>query len=161
MTVYDFRLPTISGGTLDLADYRGKPLLIANTASQCGFTPQYAGLQRLWNAYQDRGLTVIGVPSNDFGGQEPGSEAEIGAFCLRNYGVTFPMTGKLHVAGRRADPLFRFLGDQGGVLARPRWNFYKYLIRPDGTLATWFSSLTKPDSTRVKSAIEAAISAYV
>ncbi len=155
MTAFDFSLPTLEGGTLDLAEYRGKPLLIVNTASKCGFTPQYAGLQRLWDAYHAKGLTVIGVPSNDFGRQEPGSEAEIGAFCQKNYGVTFPMAGKLHVAGRDAHPLFRFLGDQGGALSRPRWNFFKYLVAPDGSLATWFSSITKPDSARVKAAVEA------
>lgn len=155
MNVYDFRLPALDGGTIDLADYRGKPLLIANTASKCGFTGQYAGLQRLWNQFAPRGLTVLGVPCNDFGGQEPGSETEIGAFCQKNYGVTFPMAAKLHVVGKQAHPLFRFLGDQGGALARPRWNFYKYLVAPDGTLATWFSSLTKPDSSRVIAAIQA------
>ena len=155
MNAYDFRLPAIDGGTLDFAEHRGKPLLIANTASKCGFTPQYAGLQRVWETYAARGLVVIGVPSNDFGGQEPGEEAEIGAFCQKNFGVTFPLAAKLRVAGRQAHPLFRFLGEQGGVLARPRWNFYKYLIGPDGQLAAWFSSLTKPDSGRLKSAIEA------
>ena len=128
--------------------------MIANTASRCGFTPHYAGLQRMWDGYRNRGLVVIGVPSNDFGGQEPGGEAEIGAFCQKNYGVSFPMAAKLHVSGRETHKLFRFLGEQGGALARPRWNFYKYLIGPDGRLVTWFSSLTRPDSRRVKAAVE-------
>ena len=97
---------------------------------------------------------VIGVPSNDFGGQEPGGEAEIGLFCARNYGVSFPMSAKLPVKGEAAHPLFRFLAGEGGALARPRWNFYKYLIGPDGRLATWFSSLTRPDAPRVQAAIE-------
>lgn len=156
-SVYDFQLPRLGGGTLDLADYAGRPLLIANTASKCGFTPHYAGLQHVWDTYRNRGLVVIGVPSNDFGGQEPGGEEEIGAFCQRNYGVSFPMAGKVHVSGREAHRLFRFLGDAGGVLARPRWNFYKYVVGADGRLAAWFSSLTKPDSGRVKAAIEEAL----
>lgn len=153
MNAHDFTLPTLTGGTLDLARYRGQPILIANTASQCGFTPQYAGLQRLWTEYHPKGLAVIGVPSNDFGRQEPGDAAEIATFCRVNYGVTFPISAKLHVAGAAAHPLFRYLAGQGGLLARPRWNFYKYLIAPDGTLATWFSTLTKPDSPRIRKAI--------
>ena len=155
--VYDFSLPRLGGGTIELAEFAGRPLLIANTASKCGFTPHYAGLQRIHEAYRDRGLVVIGVPSNDFGGQEPGSEAEIGAFCQKNYGVTFPMAGKVHVSGREAHPLFRFLADAGGALSRPRWNFYKYVLGLDGTLAAWFSSLTRPESGRVKKAIEEAL----
>jgi glutathione peroxidase len=151
---HQFSLPALAGGTLNLADYAGRPILLANTASRCGFTPHYAGLQRMWSGYRNRGLVVIGVPSNDFGRQEPGGEAEIGAFCYENYGVSFPMAAKLHVSGREAHPLFRFLGDQGGALARPRWNFYKYLIGPDGRLVAWFSSLTRPDSSRVKAAVE-------
>lgn len=156
---YAYSLPRLDGGTLDLADYAGRPLLIVNTASRCGFTPHYAGLQQLWDTYRNRGLIVIGVPSNDFGGQEPGDAAEIGAFCQRNYGVTFPMADKLTVSGRQPHPLFRFLGDKGGMLARPRWNFYKYLVGPDGNLAAWFSSITKPDSGRVRQAVERVLAA--
>lgn len=151
---YDFTLPALGGGTIALGEYTGRPLLIANTASRCGFTPHYAGLQQVWDSYRERGLVVIGVPSNDFGGQEPGSEAEIEAFCQKNYGVSFPMAGKLSVRGGEAHPLFRFLGEAGGVLARPRWNFYKYVIDRNGRLATWFSSLTPPGSGRVRAAIE-------
>ena len=151
---FAYTLPALDSGTLDLSAWEGRPLLIANTASRCGFTPHYAGLQRVWAEYRNRGLVVIGVPSNDFGRQEPGSEAEIGAFCQKNYGVTFPMAAKLHVTGAEAHPLFRFLGEQGGLLARPRWNFYKYLIGPDGRLASWFSSLTRPESGRVRAAVE-------
>lgn len=154
---FAFTLPALDGGTLDLSGWAGRPLLVANTASRCGFTPHYAGLQRVWTEYRNRGLVVIGVPSNDFGGQEPGAEAEIGAFCQKNYGVTFPMAAKLHVSGRETHPLFRFFGEQGGLLARPRWNFYKYLIAPDGQLTSWFSSLTRPESGRVRSAIERAL----
>ena len=157
MTMHGFTLPRLDGGILDLGAYRGSVLLIANTASRCGFTPQYAGLQRLWEEYRDRGLVVIGVPSNDFGGQEPGTEGEIGAFCQKNYGVTFPMAGKAHVAGNDATPLFAALGRAGGLLARPRWNFYKYVVDRDGSLQTWFSSVTSPRSRRVRRAIEQAL----
>jgi len=154
---FDFTLQSQAGPPLPLAAYAGRPLLIANTASRCGFTPQYAGLQRVWEAYRDRGLTVLGVPSNDFGAQEPGTDADIGAFCQRNYGVGFPMAAKVPVTGREAHPLFRFLAAEGGVLARPRWNFYKYLVGRDGRLAAWFTSVTKPDAARVRAAIERAL----
>jgi glutathione peroxidase len=155
---FGFTLPGIDGKPLDLGQYAGRPLLIANTASRCGFTPHYAGLQQMWDEYRDRGLVVLGVPSNDFGSQEPGSEAEISGFCERNYGVTFPMAAKLPVKGASAHKLFRFLAEQGGALSRPRWNFYKYVIAPDGSLAAWFSSLTRPQSGRVRAAVERALS---
>ncbi len=157
MDAFDFTLPALSGGSLRLEEYKGRPMLIANTASRCGFTPQYAGLQKVWDEYRARGLVVIGVPSNDFGGQEPGGETEIAGFCQKNYGVGFPMAAKLAVSGRSAHPLFRFVGEQGGVLARPRWNFYKYLIGRDGKLLDWFSSVTRPDSRRLRAAIERAL----
>lgn len=153
-SIFQFTLPRLDGGTIDLAAYAGRPMLIANTASKCGFTGQYAGLQRLWDTYRDRGLVVLGVPSNDFGRQEPAESAEIAAFCETNYGVTFPLAGKLHVRGAAADALFRFIGEQAGALARPRWNFYKYIISPTGRVASWFTSMTSPDSARVSREIE-------
>ena len=153
-TAYDFTLTSLQGAPLDLRQFGGRPLLLVNTASKCGFTPQYEGLQSIWTRYRDRGLTVIGVPSNDFGRQEPGNEGEIGEFCSRNYGVSFPMTEKLHVRGPEAHPLFDWMSRQGGVLSRPRWNFFKYVIARDGSLATWFSSLATPDSGRVRAAID-------
>ena len=153
-SAFQFTLPGLAGGTIDLADYAGRPLLIANTASKCGFTGQYAGLQSLWNRYRDQGLVVIGVPSNDFGKQEPGAADEIGAFCQKNYGVTFPLSAKLSVSGPDAHPLYRFLAQQGGRMSQPRWNFYKYVISPDGRVAEWFSSLRDPMSTRVTRAVE-------
>lgn len=156
-SVYGFTLPGITGGELPLSAYVGRPLLIANTASKCGFTPQYEGLQKIWDEYKDRGLVVIGVPSNDFGGQEPGSEAEIAGFCSKNYGVGFPMAGKLPVSGKAAHPLFRWLGDEGGALSRPRWNFFKYVIGRDGSLIDWFSSVTRPESEKVRAAIGKAL----
>lgn len=113
----------------------------------------------VWSEYRERGLVVIGVPSNDFGKQEPGSETEIGAFCTRNYGVTFQMAAKVHVKGSQAHPLFRWFGAQGGMLAKPRWNFFKYVVARDGSLAEWFSSVTKPDSQRLRAVLDKAIEA--
>ncbi|CUW46637.1 glutathione peroxidase [Novacetimonas hansenii] len=154
---YDFTLPALSGEPIDLSSLRGKPILIVNTASKCGFTPQYEGLQGLWTTWRSHDLTVLGVPSNDFGAQEPGNAQEIGAFCERNYHVTFPLAAKCHVRGPQATPLFRWLAQQGGFLARPRWNFYKYLIGRDGTLVNWFMSITPPESRRVRMAVERAV----
>ncbi|MDE1174053.1 MAG: glutathione peroxidase [Parvibaculaceae bacterium] len=156
-TIYDFELPGLTGKPLSLAEFRGRPILLVNTASKCGFTPQYAGLQALWEAHKDEGLVVLGVPSNDFASQEPGSADEIASFCEINYGVGFPMAGKQHVKGAAAHPLFKWVAGEGGFLSRPRWNFYKYLIGTDGHLANWFSSLTKPDSDRFKKAVDAII----
>ena len=154
---FAFTLDALEGGTLPLQAYAGRPLLIVNTASRCGFTPQYAGLQRLWTDYGGRGLVVLGVPSNDFGAQEPGSSDEIAGFCERNYGVDFPMAAKIAVRGPGAHPLFQWLAAQGGLFARPRWNFYKYLIGHDGQLAAWFTSVTPPDATRLRRAIDKAL----
>ncbi|WP_408873685.1 glutathione peroxidase [Gluconobacter roseus] len=153
---YDFSLPGLSGETIDFSAWRGRPLLIVNTASKCGFTPQYEDLQHLWSRYgrdYPEGLMIIGVPSNDFGQQEPGSSADIKNFCHRNYGVSFPMTARQHVRGPETTPLFRWLDKQGGFLARPRWNFYKYLTDRDGKLVNWFTPLAKPASNRVEEAI--------
>lgn len=152
-TAYDFELPGLTGKPLSLADFRGRPILLVNTASKCGFTPQYAGLQALWEEHKDDGLVILGVPSNDFAQQEPGSSDDISSFCEINYGVGFPMAGKQHVKGEEAHPLFKWVSEEGGFLARPRWNFYKYLIGTDGHLVNWFSSITKPDSERFKKAV--------
>ena len=151
---FHFTLPRLDGGALDLANFAGHPLLIVNTASKCGFTGQYAGLQSLWERYRARGLIVLGVPSNDFGRQEPGLESEIGLFCQKNYGVTFPLSAKLHVSGPHTHPLYAFLARQAGQLSRPRWNFYKYVISSEGRVVDWFSSLRDPESPRVLRAIE-------
>ena len=158
-SVYDFSLKTLRGEDFPLSALRGRPLLIVNTASKCGFTPQYAGLQALQTAWggQDGGLVIIGVPSNDFGNQEPGDATAIGAFCEANYGVTFAMMEKVHVKGADAHPLFHWLGAQAGFLGKPRWNFYKYLTRRDGSLADWFSSKTAPESPKLQSAIKAVV----
>lgn len=156
-TAYDFQLRRLDGAPLPLAVYAGRPLLIVNTASECGFTPHYIGLQALWDAYKAKDLVVIGVPSNDFGRQEPGTADEIAAFCARNFQITFPMAEKAQVTGPGAVPLFKWLATEAGALGRPRWNFTKYLIDRDGRLANWFFCFTSPDSTRVKRAIERAI----
>ena len=157
-TAYDFDLETLAGEALPLRRFEGKPILLVNTASKCGFTPQYAGLQEIWSLYGPRGLMVIGAPCNDFANQEPGDADSIGSFCSANYGVSFQMTKKLHVRGSRVHPLFAWLAEQGGALSRPRWNFYKYLIGRDGRLQTWFSSVAAPASGRVRSALDRALS---
>ncbi|MBX7198265.1 MAG: glutathione peroxidase [Rhodospirillaceae bacterium] len=149
-TAYDFELTTLSGKPMPLAAWRGRPLVIVNTASACALTPQYAGLEALWREYKDRGLVVIGVPCNDFGEQEQDDADSIAAFCQHNYGIDFPMAAKHHVRGRDADPLFRWLAQEGGLLARPLWNFHKYLIARDGGLAGWFSSLTPASAGRFR-----------
>lgn len=151
---HDFRFTAIEGGELPMATFKGKAVLVVNTASQCGFTPQYEGLQALWQAYRDRGLIVLGVPSNDFGGQEPGSNAEIKKFCEINFQVDFPMTEKVAVKGAGAHPFYKWAADELGALATPKWNFHKYLVGPDGRLVNWFSTPTGPDALRLRNAIE-------
>jgi glutathione peroxidase len=148
MTAYDFNATALDGQPVDLARYRGKALLIVNTASACGFTPQYQGLEELQRRYADQGLVVLGFPCNQFGRQESGSEAEIGAFCEKNYGVTFPMFAKIDVNGDDAHPLFRFLkGEAPGVLGTEaiKWNFTKFLINKDGAVVKRYAPATKPE----------------
>ncbi|HLG86231.1 MAG TPA: glutathione peroxidase [Alphaproteobacteria bacterium] len=151
-TAHAFSFKSLEGKPLPLSAFKGKPLLIVNTASKCGFTPQYQGLEELWRATRDRGLVVLGVPCNDFGGQEPGSAQEIATFCEVRFGVDFPLTEKVHVKGDEAHPLFRWLVAKGA--GRPRWNFYKYLIDRDGNFVDWFSSMTSPKSGRFQKAVE-------
>lgn len=152
-SAFDFVVDRLGGGALPLREFAGRPMVIVNTASKCGFTPQYAGLEALWRDHRKDGLVVLGVPSNDFGRQEPGSAADIASFCATNYGVDFPMAAKVPVSGKDAHPLFAWLSEEGGFLARPRWNFYKYLIDRNGKLQTWFSSVTAPGSNRFKAAV--------
>jgi glutathione peroxidase len=156
-TAFDFEFSSLGGKPLPLKDFSGKPVIVVNTASKCGFTPQYADLEALWQRRKADGLVILGVPCNDFGGQEPGSSDDIASFCQVNYGVDFPLTEKVHVKGSSAHPLFRWLAAEGGFLSRPRWNFYKYLINRDGTLKTWFSSLTSPKSAKFDKAVDALI----
>jgi glutathione peroxidase len=147
MNVFDFQATSLDGKPVDLARYRGKVLLIANTASKCGFTPQYQGLESLYRELHARGLEVLGFPCNQFGGQEPGSEAEIGAFCEKNYGVSFPMFAKVDVNGRDAHPLFAWLREQKGGLFgnRIRWNFTKFLVGRDGSVLKRVGPTTTPE----------------
>ncbi|HYF86338.1 glutathione peroxidase [Azospirillum sp.] len=151
---YSFTFQGIDGQPLPLSQYEGKAILVVNTASQCGFTPQYKGLQALWQSYRDRGLVVVGVPSDDFGGQEPGTATQIKDFCEVNYRIDFPMTDKTVVSGDGAHPFYRWASDEMGFLAKPRWNFHKYLIGPDGKLVSWFSTMTDPEADKVREAIE-------
>ena len=150
-------LPAIGGGPLDAAQFRGRVVLVVNTASKCGFTPQYEGLEALWRVYRDRGLVVLGVPSNDFGAQEPGTNSDVTSFCRLSYGVDFPLMEKQTVTGGGAHPLYRWAAERTGPLGTPRWNFHKLLIGRDGRLVDWFSSMTAPDATRLRSAIDKAL----
>jgi glutathione peroxidase len=152
ITAYAFSFNGLDGGSIRLADHSGKPILVVNTASQCGYTPQYAGLQQLWTRYRERGLMVIGVPSNDFGGQEPGTAAEIAQLTKHSYDVSFPLTEKAEVRGPNAHPFYKW-----AALARPgegpRWNFHKYLVGRDGRLAAAFDTRIEPMDARVIDAI--------
>ena len=152
---YDFVFESIDGEKLPLNAFRGKVILVVNTASRCGFTRQYKALQSLWSKYRNQGLIVLGIPSNDFGRQEPGNESEIKTFCEVNFNVDFPMTSKVNVKGESAHPFYKWARDEMGSIAIPRWNFHKYLIAADGRLIDWFASTTDPESKRLVSAIEA------
>jgi glutathione peroxidase len=155
MSAHDFEFTSIDGQPIKLAQFAGKPVLVVNTASECGLTPQYRGLQSLWERYRDRGLVVLGVPCNDFGGQEPGTEAEIKTFCSTQYQVGFPMTAKNAVIGKNAHPLYRWAIEQAGEAATPKWNFHKYLIGADGALVGNFGSRVAPDDKTLVAEIEA------
>jgi glutathione peroxidase len=159
-SIYDFQLEDIDGRSVRLQEYRGKVLLIVNVASRCGFTYQYEGLEALYREYGGRGLVVLGFPANDFLRQESGSNEQIKEFCTLNYGVSFPMFAKIHVKGRSAHPLYRFLTDKrtdprfaGGIT----WNFNKFLIGRDGTILDRFGSRDEPGSERVRRAVEQAL----
>jgi glutathione peroxidase len=156
ITAYAFSFPALSGGDIRLAEYAGRPLLVVNTASLCGFTPQYAGLQELWTEFHDRGLTIIGVPSNDFGGQEPGGATEIARTAQHQYGVTFPIAAKAVVKGPNAHPFYKWAADSRPKDV-PRWNFHKYLIGRNGYIAEVFPETVEPADTRVKTAIARAL----
>ena len=158
--VLDFSLNSIDGQPAPLSQYRGKVLLIVNVASQCGYTPQYAGLEAMYEKYKSQGLVVLGFPANNFRAQEPGTNEEIKAFCTRKYNVTFPMYSKISVAGEDQAPLYQFLTDAeanpstGGPI---KWNFTKFLVGKDGRVIQRFEPAVKPDSPEVISAIEAAL----
>jgi glutathione peroxidase len=158
MSIYDHQLQALDGSPLDLHDYEGKALLIVNVASKCGLTPQYAGLEKLHERYAGRGFTVLGVPCNQFLGQEPGSAEEIAEFCSATYGVTFPMTEKVEVNGEGRHALYeRLVGfaDAGGHSGDIRWNFEKFLVGRDGKVVARFSPQTEPEAAELVSAVEA------
>ncbi|MBG1232446.1 glutathione peroxidase [Aestuariivirga litoralis] len=152
-SVFDFTLPGLDGKPLPLEQFRGRAVLLVNTASECGYTPQYDGLEKLWEQYKARGLVVIGVPSNDFGGQEPGKSEEIAQFCRKNFGVTFPLADKSVVSGAEAIPVYKWAANHAGFMGKPRWNFHKYLFDKQGKFVEWFASTTEPDSTKITNAV--------
>lgn len=151
---YRFEFTAIDGGALPLSAWAGHPVLVVNTASFCGYTPQYRDLEALWKQYRDKGLVVLGVPSNDFGAQEPGSAAEIKQFCETNYDVDFPLTEKYRVIGADAHPFYRWVAATLGEGAAPRWNFHKYLIAPDGALAGAWPSSVRPGDAAITGEID-------
>lgn len=154
-TAYSFSFTQIDEkAPLPLRQFAGKVLLVVNTASKCGFTPQYNDLQNLYDMYKDRGLVVLGVPANNFGQQEPGSNADITEFCETNFNITFPMTAKEDVVGDSAHPFYKWAAQQAGFAGKPRWNFHKYLIGPQGQFVDWYSSPTSPLNDKVKNKIE-------
>ena len=156
ITAYGFSFPALDGGDIRLADFAGKPLLVVNTASLCGYTPQYAGLQELWTGFSGRGFVIIGVPSNDFGGQEPGGATEIAQTAQHQYGVTFPIAVKTVVKGPNAHPFYKWAAEARPKEV-PRWNFHKYLVGRDGYIAEVFPESVEPTDTRVKTAIARAL----
>lgn len=156
-SAFGFEMTSLSGEPVNLSDYKGKVLLIANTASQCGATPQYADLQSLYEKYKDDGLVVLGFPCNQFGGQEPGSAGEIASFCERNYGVSFPMFSKIDVNGADAAPLFDYLKTSAPDTGDVRWNFEKFLVSKEGKVVSRFRTGTNPNDANVVAAIEEAL----
>ena len=150
-TIYDFQVESLDGGKINFADYKGKKILIVNTASECGFTPQYKDLEELQNTYKDK-LVIVGFPANNFGGQEPGTNAEIATFCEKNFGVTFPMAAKVSVKGDDIAPIFKYLTEKelnGVKNSSILWNFTKFLVDENGTLIDSFASTTKPTSESI------------
>lgn len=145
MNLFEYTFAALEGGSLSLDRFRNQPILIVNTASECGYTPQYIGLQRMYMDYRQSGLVVIGIPCNDFGQQEPGDEEEIARFVKENYDVTFPMTAKYSVIGRQSHPLFRDMVEKWGSDILPRWNFHKYLFDRRGELVEHWPSATTPE----------------
>jgi glutathione peroxidase len=154
-SLYDLKATMLDGRPADLAAYRGKVALVVNVASQCGYTPQYAGLEKLYRELAPKGVAILGFPSNDFGGQEPGTSEEIGQFCQKNYGVTFPMFAKVVTkAGPEQSPVYSFLGESGTL---PQWNFSKYVVDKNGKVEAFFPSRVAPDAPELRAAIEKAL----
>lgn len=148
-TAYDFSFNSIQEKKYFLSQHKGKVLMVVNVASQCGFTKQYTDLQKLHEEYKDQGLILIGIPSNDFGNQEPGTNKEIKSFCESNFGITFPIMGKTSILGKNQHPFYKWIEDNYGKSGVPKWNFYKVLINKDGHVEEVYSSLTKPKSSKI------------
>lgn len=161
MNVFEYVFMTVSGSRLALSYYQGQPILIVNTASECGYTPQYEGLQRLWLDYKESGLVVLGIPCNDFGEQEPGDEDAIAEFCETNYQVSFPIAAKYNVMGISAHPLFHAIREEFGDDATPRWNFYKYLFDRNGQMVDFWPSKVTPDDSSITHQIECNLQSWV
>ncbi|MDX2417204.1 MAG: glutathione peroxidase [Xanthomonadales bacterium] len=161
MNVFEFVFVGLQGARMPLSNYRNQPILFVNTASECGHTSQYKELQRLWMDYRQSGLIVIGMPCDDFGHQEPGDEDSIAEFCETNYQVSFPMTGKYHVMGVSAHPMFRAIREEFGDDATPRWNFHKYLFDRNGQLVDFWPSAVMPGDTAVTHKIECNLQSWV
>jgi glutathione peroxidase len=153
-TFFDFKINSINGEELDLSSFKGKTILLVNVASKCGFTNQYDDLQKIYDDFRDKGLIVIGIPTNQFGGQEPGSEKEIKNFCETNFNITFPMTSKYEVKGANAHPIYIWAKDTFGKSTVPKWNFHKILINKNGKIEDTFASFTGPLSNKVVKKIE-------
>ena len=151
---FDLNVKSLEGTNIELSEYKNNAVLLVNVASNCGFTKQYADLQKLWETYRDKGLIVIGVPSNQFGSQEPGTNDEIKKFCEVNFNVNFPMTDKVEVKGENAHPIYLWAKENFGKSAVPKWNFHKILINIDGEIQDTYSSLTSPTSKKITSEIE-------
>ena len=153
---HDFTIESISGETINFSDYKSKVVLLVNTASKCGFTPQYSGLQKIYERYKDDGLVVLGVPTNDFN-QEFSKDSDVKEFCEIRFGVEFPMSSIQPIRGENAHPVYKWIKSNVSVIGQPRWNFHKYLIGKDGKIINWFSSMTSPTSEGLINQIETAL----
>ena len=153
---HDFTIESISGETINLSDYKSKVVLLVNTASKCGFTPQYSGLQKIYERYKNDGFVVLGVPTNDFN-QELSKESDVKEFCEIRFGVEFPMSSIQPIRGENAHPVYKWIKANVSVIGQPRWNFHKYLIGKDGKIINWFSSMTSPTSEGLVNQIETAL----
>ena len=151
---YDFKFKDLDGSILSLSEYKGKVIVIVNVASRCGFTSQYEDMQKVWMKYQEKGVVILGVPSNDFGNQEPGSNEDIKNFCEAKFGISFPMTEKVLVKGTEAHPFYIWARENHGKSAIPKWNFHKIIINKDGKVAETFSSITSPSSNKFIKTLE-------
>jgi len=153
-TIFDFKIDSITGDELNLSNLKGQTLLLVNVASNCGFTKQYDDLQKLYDTFKDKGLVVVGIPSNQFGAQEPGNNSEIKDFCETNFNITFPMTGKYDVKGNNAHPIYLWAKETYGKSAIPKWNFHKILINKDGIVEETYASFTNPMAKKIIKKLE-------